>query len=156
MSYSVFLKTDLFVHLELLKAQKPPRWGKMNAQQMVEHLAMFVCLSTEKVRFPLAVSEDEIPQYKKFLLSDKLFRENTKAPSSVLGETPMPVVFENLDAAIKKLHEAIDEFFNYFSNNLGKKTLHPTFGWLNYDEWLILHYKHAYHHLRQFELIDHK
>ena len=82
------------------------------------------------------------------------FRENTKAPDSVLGEIPMPIVFESLEAAIKKLHEAVEEFFDYFQKNPDKKTLHPAFGWLDYNEWLILHYKHAYHHLRQFELMS--
>ncbi|TXH28993.1 MAG: DUF1569 domain-containing protein, partial [Cyclobacteriaceae bacterium] len=34
-----------------------------------------------------------------------------------------------------------------------KKTTHPVFGALNFDEWILLHYKHVTHHSRQFGLI---
>jgi len=34
-----------------------------------------------------------------------------------------------------------------------KTTLHPVFGELNFEEWILLHYKHVTHHLKQFGLI---
>lgn len=148
-----FIREELFICLSRLHADKKPVWGKMNAQQMVEHLALFVGLSTEKIHFPLAVVEEELPKYKSFLMSDKMFRENTKAPASVLDANPLPEVFDCLDTSIEKLKEAIDEFFSFFTAQPDKTTLHPAFGWLNYEEWLMLHYKHAHHHLRQFQLL---
>jgi len=48
------------------------------------------------------------------------------------------------------LHEAVDEFVEYFKNAPGKKTTHPVFGPLDFNEWVLLHYKHVTHHLRQF------
>lgn len=153
MNKSSFISADLFIYLQQLKAEKKPLWGKMNAQQMVEHLSDFIDLSVEKLHFPLAIPEEELPKYKAFLMSEKHFRENTKAPSSVLGEEPLPVKLDSLETAIEKLHVSVAGFFSFFAENPDKKTLHPAFGWLNYEEWLMLHFKHIYHHLRQFELI---
>ena len=153
MDKSAFISTELFISLQQLHAHSMPKWGKMNAQQMVEHLMDFIDLSVEKIHFPLAVPEEDLPKYKTFLMSEKPFRENTKAPATVLGENPLPIKLDSLESAIYQLQITVVNFFTFFAENPNKKTLHPAFGWLNYEEWLILHYKHISHHLRQFELI---
>ena len=153
MNNTTFISSEQFHYLQQLHADALPKWGKMNAQQMVEHLIDFVDLSVEKIQFPLSVPEVDLPKYKAFLMSDKQFRENTKAPANVLGENPMPIKYDSLDSAINQLRESVANFFAFFKENPGKKTLHPAFGWLNFEEWLVLHFKHISHHLRQFELI---
>ena len=153
MNKSAFISSDLFISLQQLHADAMPKWGKMNAQQMVEHLSDFIDLSVEKIHFPLAVPEEDLPKYKAFLMSEKPFRENTKAPAAVLGENPLPVKLDSLESAILQLKISVADFFAFFAKNPDKKTLHPAFGWLNYEEWLMLHFKHISHHLRQFELI---
>ena len=153
MDKSAFISSDLFISLQQLHADAMPKWGKMNAQQMVEHLSDFIDLSVEKIQFPLAVPEEDLPKYKAFLMSEKPFRENTKAPATVLGDNPLPVKLDSLESAILQLKISVADFFNFFVKNPDKKTLHPAFGWLNYEEWLMLHFKHISHHLRQFELI---
>jgi len=153
MDKSAFISSELFISLQQLHADAMPKWGKMNAQQMVEHLVDFIDLSVEKIHFPLAVPEEDLPKYKAFLMSEKPFRENTKAPAAVLGENPLPIKMDSLETAIYQLQIAVANFFAFFAENPDKKTLHPAFGWLNYEEWLMLHFKHISHHLRQFELI---
>ena len=153
MDKSAFISTELFISLQNLHADALPKWGKMNAQQMVEHLIDFIDLSTEKIHFPLAVPEEDLPKFKAFLMSEKQFRENTKAPATVLGENPLPVTLDSLQSAVDHLKISVAEFFGFFAEYPDKKTLHPAFGWLNYEEWLMLHFKHISHHLRQFELI---
>jgi len=153
MDKAAFISSQLFISLQNLHADAIPKWGKMNAQQMVEHLIDFIDLSVEKMHFPLAVPEEDLPKYKAFLMSEKQFRENTKAPATVLGETPLPTKLDSLDAAVLQLKNAVADFFSFFAKNPDKKTMHPSFGWLNFEEWLMLHYKHISHHLRQFELI---
>jgi oxepin-CoA hydrolase/3-oxo-5,6-dehydrosuberyl-CoA semialdehyde dehydrogenase len=76
-----FIRNESFNHLSLLNADSPALWGKMNPQQMIEHLVEFVGLSYEKTTFPLCVPEDMVEKYQAFLFSEKMFRENTKAPS---------------------------------------------------------------------------
>ncbi|MEI8052608.1 MAG: DUF1569 domain-containing protein [Bacteroidota bacterium] len=153
MNKSQFLKIDLFNHLQRLSEHKKPVWGKMNARQMVEHLAFFIDISTEKTIFPLSVTETDLPKYKAFLMSEKQFRENTKAPSNVLGEETVPILYPDLQTSISVLQISVNQFFSFFKDNPEKNPIHPAFGHLNFDEWLLLHHKHATHHLRQFELI---
>lgn len=145
-----FIKNDLFSLLNNITAESKANWGKMNARQMVEHLAAFFNVSTEKIIFGLVTPEEHLPKFKEFLLSDKQFRENTKAPLHVIGEEPMPLRYKSYEEAVSKLHEAVDQFEIFFKEDPEKKTLHPVFGPLNFDEWVLLHYKHITHHLRQF------
>lgn len=129
------------------------KWGKMNGQQMVEHVTAFFLVSTGKIKFDLVTPVEHLPKYKEFLLSDKQFRENTKAPGNVIGEEPLPLRYATMDEALAKLSEAIASFEDCFKADIEKKTLHPVFGELNYAEWVLLHYKHVTHHLRQFGLM---
>jgi DinB family protein len=139
--------------LQTLPAEANGKWGKMNAQQMVEHVAAFFYVSGDKIKFELVTPIEHLPKYKEFLRSEKEFRENTKAPLTVLAEEPMPLRYNNINEAITDLKKSIDEFVAYFKNDPNKTTLHPVFGELNFEEWILLHYKHVQHHFKQFGLI---
>lgn len=151
------LKSDYIQHkfvqlLHDLPANQQGKWGKMNAQQMVEHVTGFFKVSTGKLHFPLVSDADHLPKLKAFLLSDKEFRENTKAPASVIGEEPLPVKTKNMQEAVETLQQSINEFFDFFHDDTYKTSLHPVFGELNVSEWVLLHYKHMVHHAKQFGL----
>jgi hypothetical protein len=146
-----FLSTSLIALLNNLPADAIGKWGKMNGQQMVEHVAGFFKVSTGKIKFPLVTPVEHLPKYKEFLNSEKEFRENTKAP--VLPEEPLPVRFATMAETISDLDNEVHEFIHLFSNNTHLKTLHPVFGELNFEEWVLLHYKHVTHHLRQFGVV---
>ena len=124
------------------------RWGKMNAQQMVEHVAGFFRISTDKLKFPFVTPLEQLPKFRAFLLSDKEFRENTKAP--VLPDEPFPVQHATMIDSVADLEKQVQCFFQYFLNDEAKTTLHPVFGELNFEEWVQLHHKHVKHHLKQF------
>ena len=149
-----FLSQDSFEILKRLENNSPVKWGVMNAQQMIEHLADFYNVSAEKIPCKLYTSEEHLPAYKAFLLSDKVFRENTKAPVELLGDEPLPLSFVTLAEAKENLKRSVNDFSEYFKEHKGRKTLHPVFGLLNFDEWVLLHYKHVQHHLKQFGLIN--
>ena len=149
-----FLKNDLLLLVNKLKGDEKAKWGKMNAQQMIEHVSAFFKVSTEKIKFPLTTPVEHLPKYKEFLLSEKEFRENTKAPSTVLPEEPLPLRYTTMQEAKDALRKSVDYFFEFFKDNSSKTTLHPVFGQLNFDEWVQLHHKHVIHHLKQFGLIE--
>ena len=149
-----FINAAMFELMVKLQERSKGLWGKMNAQHMVEHLRDFFQVSIEQVRFGLVTPEEHLPKYMEFLLSEKQFRENTKAPSNILGEEPMPLRFDTLSDAIEALRKTVVQFNEYFKNNPGKKTIHPVFDPLDFDEWVQLHYKHVQHHLRQFGLLS--
>jgi oxepin-CoA hydrolase/3-oxo-5,6-dehydrosuberyl-CoA semialdehyde dehydrogenase len=136
-----------------LQGNEPGKWGKMNAQQVVEHLAAFFNVSAGKIKFDLVTPVEHLPKYREFLFSDKEFKENTKAPLAVIGENALPLRYANMNEALEKLAGSIAAFENNFKEDVLKTTLHPVFGELNFDEWVLLHYKHVTHHLRQFGLM---
>lgn len=148
---AAFIKNEFIPLFKKLKGDEKVNWGKMNAQQMIEHVSAFFKVSTGKISFPLTTPVEHLPKYKEFLWSEKEFRENTKAP--VLPEEPLPIHYSDIHAAIDDLQKSVDNFFIYFKNDLSKTTLHPAFGELNFDEWVQLHHKHITHHLKQFGLI---
>ena len=147
-----FISNKLIMHLNDLPAASVGKWGKMNAQQMVEHLGGFFKVSTGKLKFPIVTPMEHLPKYKEFLYSDKDFRENTKA--SVLPEEPLPIMFTSIKESLADLEEEVKTFNELFSKNEVLITQHPVFGNLNYEEWVLLHYKHVTHHLRQFGLLE--
>ena len=147
-----FISKEYIPLLKDLQTEATGKWGKMNAQQMVEHVAAFFLVSTGKIKFDLVTPVEHLPKYREFLFSDKEFRENTKAPAHVIGEEALPLRYSNMNEALENLAAAIAGFETYFKANDSRKTLHPVFGELNFEEWVLLHYKHVRHHLRQFEL----
>jgi hypothetical protein len=148
-----FLTTDSFKKLNELTEAHQPKWGVMNAQEMTEHLADFYNVSLEKIKTTLLTPDEHLPKFIEFLMSDKEFKENTKAPESLIGEKPLPPRCASLTAAKEYLQKTTGAFKNYFENEPEKKTLHPVFGMLNYDQWIRLHHKHVMHHLKQFGLM---
>ena len=149
---SDFLKNEFISLLEKLEKEQKGIWGKMNAQQMVEHVANFFKVSIEKIRFPLTTLPEHLPKYKEFLWSDKEFQQNTKAP--VLPEEPLLLQHSNMQHAIADLKNSVADFFIFFEKDPSRKTLHPAFGELNLEEWIQLHHKHVTHHLKQFGFLN--
>jgi oxepin-CoA hydrolase/3-oxo-5,6-dehydrosuberyl-CoA semialdehyde dehydrogenase len=130
------------------------KWGKMNFQQMLEHVTDFFQVSTQKQHYPFVSPPEHLPKLKEFLMSDKQFRENTKAPANIIGEEPHPLHYTTVKEAIDELEKEVNDFFSYFTANIAAISVHPVFGELNFEEWVRLHYKHVTHHLRQFGLLS--
>lgn len=128
-----FIQEDMFSLLEKLSAGKTGNRGKMNAQQMVEHTADFFDISAGKGKQKLITQEDHLPKYKEFLLSEKQFRENTKAPVNVVPEEPTPPTTANMEEALDLLQRSVANFIRYFENDPSQKTIHPVFGPLNFE-----------------------
>lgn len=146
-----FITSATMPLLNTLSANASGKWGKMNAQQMVEHLTDFFKISTGNIKFKLVIPEADLPRFKAFLYSDKEFRENTKAP--VLPEDPLPVRNAAMHLSLMELENEISLFAKLYTADANLKTTHPVFGDLNFEEWILLHYKHLKHHLKQFELV---
>lgn len=148
-----FLRNEYISIIRTADASATPNWGKMNFQQMTEHVTAFFKVSTQKLIFNLVSPAEHLPKLKEFLMSDKQFRENTKAPVSIIGEEPFPVYHATPEAAIAALEKEVDHFFHYYETNPAATAVHPVFGELNFEEWVRLHFKHVTHHLRQFSLL---
>jgi len=147
-----FLKSDLTRMLATLQPDQKGLWGKMNAQQMVEHLSEYIRIANGKMSVDAQYPEDITQRTYTFMMSEKPFRENT--PNKLLPDEPPPVRNESMSAAIAELQKEIDYFFEIYTRNPGMRKMSPFFGNLNFEEQLHLLHKHTLHHARQFGLVN--
>lgn len=144
-----FLKNELTGHLQSIPADRVPAWGKMNLQQMTEHLSRDAFrVASGKVIFPLMTPEEHIPKMQEFLRSDKPFKENTV--NRLMAAEPLPLVHKDMPAALAELQTEINDFFEAYQQEPGKKVMNPSFGEMDFELQVLLLHKHALHHLRQF------
>lgn len=144
-----FLKNELTGHLQNIPADRTPAWGKMNLQQMTEHLSRDAFrVASGKVIFPLMTPEEHIPKMQEFLRSDKPFKENTV--NRLMAAEPLPLVHKDMPAALAELQTEINDFFEAYQQEPGKKVMNPSFGEMDFELQVLLLHKHALHHLRQF------
>lgn len=145
-----FLRTKFILLLQRINPATPPLWGKMNLQQMIEHFAHdSVATASGKLHFDKIITAPEnLQRMREFMMSDRPFRENTRNP--LLDETPAPLRYKTVQAAIAALQEELIYFFEAFKKNPGLITRNPFFGDLDFEQNVQLLHKHAIHHLRQF------
>lgn len=146
-----FIKKEFLDKLRNISTETPAQWGKMNALQMIEHLIEYTNHANGIMKVKVLTPEEKLPAFKNFLRSDKEFRPNT--PNSEMPEIPNPPKYSNIEDAINDLEISMYKFFERFSGRENETENHLFFGALNYEEWLIMMYKHYTHHLKQFGLM---
>lgn len=146
-----FLRNDWTTYLRKIPANAEPKWGKMNPQQMVEHMAYSLRQASGKEKYELVTEEQYVPKMQAFLMSEKEFKENT--PNQLLPDTPPAPKHDTIEASIKELQDEIEHFFEVFAKEPSLKLTNPFFGELGYEQWVQLLHKHAWHHLKQFGII---
>lgn len=149
MDKAILLRKKLTGHISRIPADRAPAWGKMNVQQMTEHLSRDAFrVASGKTSFPLMTPEEHIPKMRAFIMSDKPFKENTV--NRLMAEEPPPVIHQDMKGALAELQQEIDSFFEMYEQDPGKKIINPFFGEMDFTLQVHLLYKHALHHLRQF------
>ena len=143
-----FLLNDFPVLLRKLDPAIKPLWGKMNVQQMIEHMCDAVRDANGKTPRKIISPPERLPAMKEFLLSEKEFRPETK--NALMGDEPLPVRNPSVEAAIDELENELKDFVSHYQNSPDKTVTNPFFGDLNFNEWIQLLHKHAKHHLKQF------
>ena len=126
-------------------------FGKMNFIQMIEHMSDSIRIANGK--FPhttIVTPEDRIPAMQDFVRSDRDFKPNTK--NILLGEDPEAVKSASKEAAIQELECELAAFVSHFKDQPGKVQRNPFFGDMDFGLWIDLLYKHAKHHLAQFNI----
>ena len=147
-----FLERAFVPLLSRLGAEQPGQWGRMQAQQMVEHMIEYVRIASGKEKVEPVLTPEQTVKAHAFMMSEKPFRENT--PNQLLPDTPPPCRLPGMQEALAVLQEEIDDFFRIYSATPGLRHTSPFFGVLGFDEQLHLLHKHATHHARQFGLLD--
>jgi hypothetical protein len=146
-----FLFDDAFTRIKNLHADTQPKWGVMNAQQMIEHLILAWSISNGTIRIPEDTLDAKSEKLKRiFLLSDKPLPRDFNNP--ILPKNTK-FKYNNLEEAKDELNKELLKFKHFFENNSSELPLHNLFGRLSKHEWLWFHYKHMRHHMMQFDLI---
>jgi len=145
-----FLRHQFTAALKGLDVNASGKWGKMNVQQMIEHMSNAVRIANGRIAIKMITPEDKLARMQAFVESEKPFQENT--PNALLSDTPLPVKHATKQEAIDELQAELDHFFAVHDNEPGRKTINPFFGDLSYEQQVQLLHKHATHHLRQFSM----
>lgn len=137
-------RAALLARLARVDPATPPRWGRMNAGQMLHHLA-------EAQRMALGDLEVR-PRVKWFFrtwLARYLFIRLLPIPKGV-PTAPELVSRDSFDFDSERMR--LTETLTRFASvpGAGRGPEHPLFGVLSWPEWGLLQYKHVDHHLRQF------
>ena len=145
-----FLRTNLVSYLQRLNPSTPPKWGKMNVQQMIEHFAGdAVGNANGKLKIETILTPPEnLERVREFMMSEKPFKEKTN--NSLMGTEPAPLQYKTVQAALGALQQELIYFFEVYEKNPNLIIRNPFFGDLNFDQNVHLLYKHALHHLKQF------
>ena len=146
-----FLKKELIPLLEKIPFDRHPLWGNMTVQQMIEHLSDVKRLaSAKRTNTILAVPAEKIPALQQFLMSDKPFPQGVINP--LFPKDPQPVRNANISEALNELQAELDIYLSLIESDQEFTVLHPYFGALNREMNLQAMYKHALHHLKQFDM----
>lgn len=152
MKIDITKRAELNALLNNLTENTEAKWGLMNPQNMVEHLAKTLQYSNGKKQIAQRTTEEEARRAKEALIyTDMEMPKGIK--SSLAGEFPDPFEHATLEEAKKTLDDELDHFETYFTSNPDATFIHATLGRLNHKEWIVLHSKHFTHHFKQFGLI---
>ena len=148
-----FVQADLCAFLEILEnldEKKSASWGKMTPQRMIEHLSDCIYMSCGIGNHELLIPEEKIKGMQAFLISDKEMPQNIQVP---FAKENTPLRNTDIELALDEFTMAWVDFEEMYSEDPQKTALHPYYGNLNYEQWLLLHSKHFTHHFTQFGLM---
>ena len=137
--------------LSKLSKESVPIFGKMNAQQMVEHLSAITKIANGNWKVDVFVSDEKTARRKPFLDTDNELQQGFRA--SFLSDEPNALKFDSLAEAIDDLIYQIVYFEAVFRDDKNRTVVHPFFGELDYEYWKKFQVKHFTHHFKQFNLV---
>jgi oxepin-CoA hydrolase / 3-oxo-5,6-dehydrosuberyl-CoA semialdehyde dehydrogenase len=147
-----FFRHLLFDALSALRDDTRPGWGKMTAQQMVEHLIWAVDLSIGKAEAECTFPEVQCERLKAFLYDSRPTPREFQNPALAAGHPTLR--YAGAADATAALRREVGLFLDQAVAMPGATRMHPVFGPIAAEEWARSHFKHCYHHLLQFGLIS--
>lgn len=142
--YQAERRAELVDRLSHLTADRPARWGRFTAPQMVTHLLEAGRMAAGELQVP------ERPLPMQFVLRPLFiyvlpFPKGAPTAPLLLARAPA-----SWDGDVAALRAAIDAVREPPAGALLPE--HPAFGKMNARDWGVLRYKHTDHHFRQFDI----
>ena len=136
---------ETLAHLE---AKAPALWGKMDAQQMVEHLNWVLEISNGTLDVGIRTPEKYIEKSQAFLISEDPMPRGFV--SKFIPEDPISHKNVDLKSAIAEFLNSTEKHQKYWPEKDAKNRNHFVFGSLNKAMWDCVHNKHITHHFILF------
>ena len=146
-----FFTSTLFDLLENLKADSKAEWGTMTPKKMIKHLIQSSKMMHLGIT-ELIIKEKHIEKSIAFLYSDKPIIRGIEIPKNI-GYNFEDSISENIKKLKSELINSTNITVNFLTENTNFKSIHPFFGELNSEQWLLFQRKHFKHHLSQFDLL---
>ncbi|TDX02103.1 DUF1569 domain-containing protein [Dinghuibacter silviterrae] len=133
----------VIARIEALEPGTTPLWGKMTAYQMVKHCRLWEEMSLGRTTYPRAFIGRIVGRLAlaRVLSDDRPLDRNTPT-------LPALIIREEGDIAQEKA--AWIACLRSYGDKPGPGIVHPFFGRLTGEQVGAMAYKHADHHLRQF------
>ncbi len=149
--FNTFFTTTLSNALKDLNEANKPQWGSMTAKQMLIHLTQgSKMMHLEGIK--LVVKEKHIEKAIAFLYSEKPINKGIEIPKDI-GYDFNDGITKDIEVLKTELINATNIMYAFFINNPDFKAIHPYFGNLSAEQWLLFQKKHFTHHLSQFRLL---
>ena len=146
-----FFTNTLVNVLRNLTTDSKPEWGTMTPKQMLIHLIQ----SSKMMHFGnsiILIKEKHIKQSIAFLYSDKEIKKGLVVPKDI-GLNFDKDIYQDIEELKKELINSTDTMIVFLNKNINFKAIHPFFGELTAEQWLLFQRKHFTHHLNQFSLL---
>jgi hypothetical protein len=135
-------RRELVDRIGRLTPEAKPRWGRMDAPQMVAHLAASVRMAIGDLPTVMKRTPLRHPPLKQLIIYVLPF---PKGAPTVPELRRAPVAWQK---EVDDLRALLDRFAT--RERSGSWPSHPAYGPLSARGWGVLTYKHCDHHLRQF------
>ena len=142
---TLFNETDRRVLIERIARLTPdrtPLWGRMNAPQMVAHLADAMRMATGDLPIRMRKTPLRYPLVKQLVVYLLPFPKGVPTVKELQRE---PGAWETEMADLRAMLESLAA-----RDRNGPWPVHPAFGPLSAHAWGVLSLRHCDHHLRQF------
>ena len=134
-----------------LEIETKTKWGEMSPSQMLEHLIQS-CKMIHQNNTKILIKKERIPKVIAFLYSDKEIQKGIKVDESI-GYSFSSEKDLELEKVKTQLIMETKEMVSFLNTNPNFKAIHPYFGKLNAEQWILFQNKHFTHHLKQFGLL---
>lgn len=136
-------RQELLERLEHLTPHATPRWGRMNASQMLAHLTDWMLMASGDLATAPRKGMIRYPPIKQLLIYWLPWPKSPPTAPELISRTPSEWNAER--AAVRHCVESFEQVYLK-----GTFPEHPAFGRMTPRAWGVLGYRHMDHHLRQF------
>jgi hypothetical protein len=136
-------RQELIERLDRLKPETTPLWGKMNAPQMLAHIADWMLMAKGDLKPALKKHPLRYPVLKQLVIYWLPFPKGVPTARELISRKPAEWSVERA---------SVRQHFKSFGSPDPKAMWpdHPVFGRMNQKTWAVLAYRHTDHHFRQF------